>query len=88
MLRFEMHGKGISAYIDMPERAQVWIDNQPEPIVLTGADLVSSTNEQDYEGTLAVHRHFIECIEKNQEPLTSFQQCLGTMRLVEQMEGR
>ncbi len=87
-LRFEMHGKGISAYIDMPERAEVWIDGQPEPLVLTGADLVGSTNEQDYEGTLAVHRHFIECIEKNQEPLTSFQQCLGTMRLVEQMEGR
>jgi len=88
VLRFDVHGNGISAYIAMPESAQVWVDRQREPLVLTGADLVGSTNEEDYEGTLAVHRHFVDCIEKNQEPQISFQQCLGTMRLVEQMEGQ
>jgi predicted dehydrogenase len=86
-LRFDIHGRGISAYIDMPERAEIWLDQASEPIVLTGPGLVGSTDEQDYEGTLAIHRHFIECIERGREPDVSFRRCLGTMRLVEQMEG-
>ena len=87
VLRFEVHGRGIGAYIDMPHRAEIWTDNAPEPLVLTGPELVRSAEEIEYEGTLAVHRHFITCIEQNRRPLTSFQECLGTMRLIEQMEG-
>ncbi|MBI2940733.1 MAG: hypothetical protein HYY04_09885 [Chloroflexi bacterium] len=87
VLRFEVHARALGAYIDMPSRAEVWTDNGKEPLVLTGAALTGSANEQDYEGTLAAHRHFVECIRHNRQPLTSFQECLGTMRLVEQMEG-
>lgn len=87
VLRFEIHGRGIAGYIDMPERAEVWVDNAAQPLILTGAQIVDSPNRQDYEGTLAVHRHFIDCIKNGRESLTSFQQCVGTMKLVEQMEG-
>lgn len=87
LLRFTVHGRGIVADIDMPEGARVWRDNDREPLVLTGAQLAGSADEQDYEGTLALHRHFVDCIKGNRQPLTSFQACLGTMRLVERMEG-
>ena len=87
VLRFEVHGRGIGAYIDMPQSAHIWADNAAQPVVITGAQLVGGAEELEYEGTLAVHRHFIDCIAHNRQPLTSFQECLGTMRLVEQMEG-
>ncbi|HLZ09902.1 MAG TPA: Gfo/Idh/MocA family oxidoreductase [Chloroflexota bacterium] len=87
VLRFEVHGCGIGAYIDMPSRAEILVDNPKAPTVLTGAELVGSTDEQDYEGTLAVHRDFIDSIRLNRATLTSFETCLSTMRLVERMEG-
>ncbi|MBI2938862.1 MAG: Gfo/Idh/MocA family oxidoreductase [Chloroflexi bacterium] len=87
VLRAEVHGNGIAAYLDIPERAVVWADNAKEPTVLTGAELVGSANEQDYEGTLSLHRHLLDCIKDGHQPLTSFQACLPAMRLVEQMEG-
>lgn len=57
------------------------------PEVLRGPELVGSTDLLEYEGTLALHRHFVACLLEGRPPLTSFQDCLGTMRLVEQIEG-
>jgi predicted dehydrogenase len=87
VLRFEIHGRGIGAYIDMPSRAEILSDNAPQPLVLTGAELVGSAVEQDYEGTLAVHRDFVDAIQSDRDPLTAFETCRETMRLVELMEG-
>lgn len=86
VLRFGVHGRGIGAEIDMPNSARIWADNGA-PRVVTGAELVGSTNEQDYEGTLHVHRDFAAAIAEGRQPLTSFQSCLGTMRLIEALEG-
>jgi predicted dehydrogenase len=86
VLRFEIHGHGIGAYVDMPESVRFLVDNQP-PVVVSGAELAGSASQPDYEGTLALHRHFVECLEQGRQPLTSFGECLGTMRLVEQIEG-
>jgi predicted dehydrogenase len=87
VLRFEVHGRGIGAYIDMPARVEILADNAERPTVLTGAELVGSTVEQDYEGTLAVHRDFVDAILSDRDPLTSFETCRETMRLIELMEG-
>jgi predicted dehydrogenase len=86
ILRFEVHGKGIGAEIDMPNSARVWAGNG-EPLVLTGEGLAGSANEQDYEGTLHIHREFVAAIAEGRQALTSFQECLGTMRLIESLEG-
>ncbi len=86
ILRFEVHGKGIGAEIEMPHRARIWA-GKDEPLVLTGAELAQSENVQDYEGTLHIHREFAAAITEGRPALTSFQDCLGTMRLVEQLEG-
>ena len=86
ILRFEVHGKGIGAEIDMPGSARVWMGNG-EPLILTGAGLTHSATEQDYEGTLHIHREFVAAIVEGRQALTSFGECLGTMRLVEALEG-
>ena len=77
---------GIGAEIDMPYSARIWTDNG-EPRVVTGAELVGSADEQDYEGTLHVHRDFAAAIAEGRQPLTSLQSCLGTLRLIEALEG-
>ena len=42
---------------------------------------------QDYEGTLHIHREFTAAIAERRLALTSFRECVGTMRLTEQLEG-
>ncbi len=86
-LRHEIHGRGISVYMRLPEEAKVWRDNEEEPTILRGAELVGSDDMWAYEGTLAMNRHFIECIEAGTEPLNSLQNVAGTMRLVAAIEG-
>lgn len=86
-LRCEVHGRGLHAEIEIPERADLWVENAVTPEVLTGPELVGSNDFLEYEGTLALHRHFVACLLEGRLPLTSFQECLGTMRLVEQIEG-
>jgi predicted dehydrogenase len=86
VLRFEVHGKGIGAEIDMPNSARVWT-GKGDPLVLTGAVLTGASNVQDYEGTLHIHREFAAAIAEGRPALTSFQECLGTMRLIEALEG-
>ena len=87
ILRFEIHGKGIGAEIDMPHSARIWT-GEGAPLVITGADLTGGgTAEQDYEGTLHIHREFAAAIAEGRQALTSFQECVGTMRLIEQLEG-
>ena len=86
-LRDEVHGRGISAYLRLPEEAEVWRDNEQEPMILRGADIVGSNDRLAYEGILAMNQHFLECIDSGTEPLTSLQNILSTMRLVEAMEG-
>jgi len=88
LLRFTVHGRGIVVDIDMPDRLRVWSDGAAEPVVVTGAQLAARHRRDDHEGTLALHRHFVECIGHNRQPSVSFQACLGTMRLVELMEER
>ena len=86
ILRFEVHGKGIGAEIDMPNSARIWA-GKGDPLVISGAELTGATNPQDFEGTLHIHREFAAAITEGRQAMTSFQECLGTMRLIEQLEG-
>ncbi len=86
-LRMEVHGRGISAYLRVPEVAEIWRDNQPEPLILRGADLVGADDKTLYEGSLATDRHFVECVRTGREPRTSLQRVVNTMRLVDALEG-
>jgi virulence factor len=85
-LRMELHGRGVAAYADIPERLEVHRDNEHTPIVLTGRELAQQQGEDDWEGTKAAHKHFLECIRGNRQPLTALQDVIRTVRLVELLE--
>lgn len=86
-LRYELHGNGISAYLRAPDAAEVYADDDAEPLILKGSELSGATDPLTYNGVLHMHRHFIECIESNHEPLTSLQSTLQSMRLMEKFRG-
>ena len=84
--RFELHGKGISAYIRAPEFAE--IHRQKEGVeAVTGEQLTGSTDLRITYGYLDENRHFIACILSDQTPLTNFTDAAKTMELVERIEA-
>jgi virulence factor len=88
VMRVELHGNGIGCYIDpLPDQLRILADNGGTDTTLTGAALAGSDDQFEYEGIQAAHRHFVECIRENRQPLTDVRDVLGTMRLVEQLES-
>jgi len=85
--RFEMHGRGISAYIRAPEEAEIWRDGEKEPERLRGAELRHSEDARVTYGYLAESRHFIDCLLQDRMPTTSLQDAIKTMHLVEAIEA-
>lgn len=84
--RFEIHGKGISAYIRAPEQAE--IHRQGESVeVITDEQLTGTTDRRITYGYLEETRHFISCIINDQIPLTNFTDAARTMDLIERIES-
>jgi len=79
---FEMHSKGISAFINPDDKAVIYADNKEEPIVMTAAEAAASQDRIKYYGFYAENRHFIDCIKEDREPETSFKDAAKTMELV------
>jgi hypothetical protein len=88
--RFEVHGRGIGAELEMPKGtgfvATVWEGRSELPQLVSGETL-EGARETDATATRELHRSFVKAIETGGETLTSFDECLGTMRLVEALEG-
>ena len=81
--RFELHGRGISAYIRAPEAAEVYTDGQAAPEVLHP----HSPDPRLSYGYSAESRHFIDCVRLGKQPLTSLDDAVRTMDLVDRIEG-
>jgi virulence factor len=86
-LRAELHGIGIGCYMMLPDSLDIQVDNQ-KTIRLTGSELAGATDGPSYEGILAAHQHFAECIRENKEPISSLRDVVKTCRLVDQLEGK
>jgi len=91
---FEMHSRGIYALVDVPldppEKQQAFIlrDDKPydEMETLRNLDLVDG--RKDFHvlyGYIQENRHFIDCIKKDEEPETNFDDAVKTMELVERI---
>ena len=86
-MRAEAHGREIAAYMDdLPESVRFLADNAKEPELVTGAQLVGSAETRTWDGTLEMHRHFLECVREGRPPTSVFEDALETMRLTEQIE--
>ena len=85
--RFEIHGKGICAYIRAPERAEVFMDDKAEPVVFEGAALAGTDAFHATYGYLQETRHFLQCIQDGRQPDTNFSDAAKTMALCEAIDA-
>lgn len=79
---FEMHGRGISCFLNPDDRALIYTDGKPEPETLTTQEAAGSDLRHHYYGFAAENRHFIDCIRENRQPSSSLADAALTMRLV------
>ncbi len=87
-LRAELHGLGIGTYMRIPDQIEIYEDNSG-PHILSGAE-ISETDARDvasYEGTLAMHQHFVHCINSGETPCSDIRDVIHTSDLADQLEG-
>ncbi|KPK65531.1 MAG: hypothetical protein AMK73_02735 [Planctomycetes bacterium SM23_32] len=79
--RFEVHGRGISAYVRAPDLVQIVRAGQDEAEVYTGEQLAGSSDERDTYGYFVESREFMDCIKNDAMPPTNFSDNVKTMQL-------
>ena len=88
--RFEIHGEGIAAYLNPPDKGKIYRRNReftnPQPaIILEGKGLAGSNEPRLTYGYLEENRHFIDCVKLGKDSDSSLQEAIKTMRLVERI---
>lgn len=88
VLRSELHGVGVGCYMDLPERIEI-LEHGSGPRVMTGAELSNAEpgDGDRYEGVLALHEHFVDCIRDGATPIADIRDAIHSMRLVDRLEG-
>lgn len=87
MIRSELHGTGIGCYTKIPEEIEIVEDDVS---TVMGGWEVDGVDEKDvrlYDGTLTMHKHFLECVKSGDRPITDLRDVIHTMRLIDQIEG-
>lgn len=84
--RFEVHGRGVAAYIRAPQEALIYRDGAAEPEVLSGPQLAGSEAFHHTYGFFQESRHFIECIKEDRTPDTNFDYGVRLMALLEEID--
>lgn len=89
VLRSELHGLGIGCYMmHVPEQIEICEDGKDQRIVkgseLTGTD---HSDVDSYEGILAMHQHFVDCVRNGQTPCSDIRDVIHTSHLVDQLMG-
>ena len=82
----ELHAKGMSAYTEFEVNAKIWADGGAEPIAdLDAKEFTGATEAFKTFGFFQENRHFIDCLQSGQQPLTNFGDAMKTMELVDQI---
>jgi virulence factor len=79
---FEMHGRGISAYINPDDRALIYTDGKAEPEVITTREAAGNDAFYHYYGFRGENRHFVDSILHGVPQECSLADAALTMRLV------
>jgi len=85
--RFEVHGRGISAYVRAPDVVEIWRAGCKEPETYTGEQLAGSAETLQTYGYFVENREFIDAIKNDTMPLTNFSDNLKTMQLCDMIEA-
>jgi predicted dehydrogenase len=83
---FEMHGKGISAFVNPDPDGQTFIyaDGKNEPVhSYTTIEIAGSNASNKSYGFFQESRHFVDCLHSGQPPLTNFADGVKTMELAD-----
>jgi len=81
----EMHATGASAYAEPDVGGTLYRDNAEEPQRYDPADCAKSDAMWRRLGFFDENRHFIDCIKKGRQPLSSFEDAAATMELVDRI---
>lgn len=82
--RFEIHGKGVSAYIMTPDEAILYADNK-EAGRLSGPEIVGSAERPMTYGFYQESVHFCECIASDNETDFNFEKAIDLMKLIDRI---
>lgn len=85
VFRVEMHGRGISAYVDPEEQLAFYQDNRPDAEVIKATDAAGSDVPHRYLGFLQEHRHFLECLSQGSQPTSNFADAARSMALADRI---
>ncbi len=86
-LRYELHGREISAYVRPPEIGEVFTDDEAQPTILNASEITGSDENIVIDGVVDMHEHFVECVQTGAEPRTSLRGSIASMELMEQILG-
>jgi len=88
VLRSELHGRGVGCYMmHMPKQIEICDDKGSRIIQgheLTGTDPGDGAT---YEGVLAMHQHFVDCVRNGQIPCSDIRDVIKTSHLVDKLMG-
>ena len=79
---FEMHARGISAYINPDAGGRAILHTPQGTTEITSEEAAASDAQHRAYGFYGESRHFVDCIQQNQQPLTCFADAIKTMELV------
>ncbi len=82
---FEMHGEGISAFINPDESAVIYEDGAAEPVQITTQQAAGSEERHRYYGFYDENLEFVKCIQSGAVPSSSLEDAALTMRLVNEI---
>ena len=79
---FEMHARAISAYINPDAGGRAVIHTPEGTTEITTEEAAGSNETYKTYGFYAESRHFVDCIQQDQQPSTCFEDAVKTMELV------
>lgn len=80
---FEMHARGISAYINPDAGSRATLHTREGITEMTPEEAAGSAAMHKAYGFYGESRHFVDCIRQDRQPLTCFADAIKTMELVQ-----
>ena len=77
-----MHARAISAYINPDAGGRAIIHTPEGTTEITTEEAAGSNETYKTYGFYAESRHFVDCIQQDQQPFTCFEDAVKTMELV------
>lgn len=83
--QFEVHAKGVSAYLDPDTKGRIIEGDKVREI--DTFEIAGSKERHKFYGFYDQSRHFIDCIKEGKQPLSNFADAVKTMQLVDMIKA-